>query len=209
MVTALLLGLANCQKAEDGDTIILLGKEKYVIPLENMIPDSLQTVFPSQFGDIPTGYIPPNVEGEYVVSDKQFLYANLLPLHDDQEMHLRISNQHNRVANVELYEYGTVSTDTAFIMGSGQYFTLYLTEDRAVEVYGTQCINTRCVVISGEKTSEGIRNLRFGNIILDAKDNGNPYITAFLPGMFFIYKDQDGLSENCDWFDHQTEGGQQ
>lgn len=205
----LLLGLTHCQKAEDGDTVILLGKEKYVIPLEDIIPDSLQTAFPSHLGDIPRGYIPPNVEGEYVISKKQFCYANLIPLHDDQDMHLRISNQHNRVANVELYEYGTVCTDTAFIMGSGQRFTLYLTEERITEVYGTQCSNTRCVVITGEKTSNGIRDLRFGNIILDAKDNGNPYISSYIPGMYFIYKDQDGLAENCDWFDHQTEGGRQ
>ena len=209
-ITGMLLGLANCQKTvEDGESVILLGKESYVVSLAEMIPDTLQIVFPSHFGNMPEGYIPPNIEGEYVISRKQFCYANLIPLHDDQDMHLRITNQHNRVANVEFYEYGTVCTDTAYIMGSGQKFTLYLTEDRETEFFGAHCTNSRCVIISGEKTDEGIKDLRFGNIILESKENDDPYISAFIPGMYFIYKDEDGLSENCDWFDHQTEGGRQ
>lgn len=30
----------------------------------------------------------------------------------------------------------------------------------------------------------------------------NPFVGSFIPGWYFIYKDQDGLAENCDWFDN-------
>jgi len=204
----MMLGMACCQKtADEGDTVILLGYESYVVPLMDFMPDTLRTVFPSHFGSMPEGYIPPNIEGEYRIGKKQFCHANLFPIHDTEDMHLRITHQHNRVAHVELDEYGTVTTDTAYIMGNGPKFTLYFTEVKETTFFGAQCSNTRLVVISGEKTDKGIKDLRFGNIILDEGESSDPYITAFVPGMYFIYKDEDGLSEYCDWFDHQEGDG--
>ena len=203
-----MLGLTLCQKpADEGETVILLGHESYVVPLAELMPDTLHTTFPSHFGSMPEGYIPPNIEGEYRVGKKQFCHANLIPIHDSEDIHLRVTNQHNRVAHVEFDEYGIVCTDTAYVMGSGPRFTLYFTEEKETEVFGALCRYTRLVIIAGEKTERGITNLRYGNIILEAGESSNPYITAFIPGMYFIYKDEDGLSENCDWFDHQAKGG--
>ena len=51
-----------------------------------------------------------------------------------------------------------------------------------------------------EKAPEGIKKLRFGSLILDASEEVNPFFGTFVPGWFFIYKDQDGLAENCHWF---------
>lgn len=199
-----IIGLTNCSKSTyDGDTIILLGTESYVIPLNDMIPDSLKVVFPNYLGEIPEGYIPANIEGEYLISKKEFCHSNFVNLFDNLDMHLRITKQHNRVAKVEFYEGGTVVTDTAYIMGTDQSFTLYFTEEKEMLFMGNTAKVQRCVVITGEKTDAGISNLMFGNIILKAYQGDNPFIGNFIPGWYFIYKDEDGLSENCEWFDNQ------
>ncbi|MBQ6306143.1 MAG: hypothetical protein IJK78_06225 [Bacteroidales bacterium] len=206
-VITILYGLAGCQKDNgDGNDIILLGKELYVVPLGNILPDSLKLVFPAHFGDIPKGYIPPNIEGEYAISKKEFCHSNFIELSDTLDMHLRITYQHNRVACVELHEGSTVCTDTAFVMGSGNRFTLYMVEERNMSFYGNHFI-TRCVVITGEKAEQGIKNLRFGSIILSAICDENAFIGSYKPGWYFIYCDGDGLAENCNWFAYQGRGG--
>ena len=196
----------HCTKEDTfDDTVILLGKESYVIPMMEMIPDSLQDKFITQMGNPTEGFIPPNIEGEYRISEKQFCQSNFVDLMDHQDMHLRITNQHNRVATVEFHEGETIRTDTAFVMGSGRRFTLYMTEVRSMSFYADFTI-TRCVVITGEKTDQGIKNLYFGSIILDADNGGNPFLGVFTTGWYFIYKDKDGMSENCEWFgDNSTE----
>ena len=126
----------HCTKEDTlDDTVILLGKESYVIPMMEMIPDSLQDKFITQMGNPPEGFIPPNIEGEYRISEKQFCQSNFVDLMDHQDMHLRITNQHNRVATVEFHEGETIRTDTAFVMGSGRRFTLYMTEVRSMSFY--------------------------------------------------------------------------
>lgn len=197
-----LIGLTNCNKNTYDETIVLLGKEAYVIPLNDLLPDTLKSKFQLHMGVMPEGYIPPNIEGEYVISPKEFTYSNFVNLFDNMDMYLRITKQHNRIATVEFYEGGTVVTDTAFIMGSGQLFTLYFKEEKGMTAYGYTSEIERCVVITGEKADQGIKNLVFGNIILEAKQGGNPFIGNFIPGWYFIYKDKDGLSENCNWFDN-------
>lgn len=204
---ALLYGLTSCHKETgNGDDIILLGKEQYVVPLGSILPDSLKQVFPIHFGDMPEGYIPPNVEGEYVIRRKQFCHSNFIDLSDTLDMYLRITRQHNRVACVELHEGSTVCTDTVFIMGKGKSFTLYMVEERNMVFHGIHMI-TRCVVITGEKTDQGIKNLRFGSIILSAVCDENTFIGSYKPGWYFIYRDGDGLAENCNWFGDNGRGG--
>lgn len=200
---SVLMGFTNCNKSNyEGDTIVLLGTESYVVPIEDMIPDSLEVKFPNYIGGIHVGYIPPNIEGEYVISKKEFCHSNFINLSDNLDVHLRITEQHNRTAKVELYEEGDVVTDTAYVMGNGQLFTLYFREFKELTLNDYTAQVERSVVITGEKTEEGIKDLMFGNIILNAWQGDNPFIGGFIPGWYFIYKDKDGLSENCDWFDH-------
>lgn len=196
--------LISCDKnTYDEDTIILLGTESYVTPLNALIPDSLKVEFPKYLGEIHTGYIPPNIEGEYLISKKEFCHSNFVNLFDNLDMHLRITKQHNRVAKVEFDEGGTVVTDTAYVMGTDQLFTLYFTEQKEILFYSNISKVDRCVVITGEITDTGIKNLMFGNIILKAYQGNNPFIGNFIPGWYFIYKDNDGVSENYNWFDNQ------
>ena len=68
--------LLSCTKNDD-TTVILLGEEAYIEKITDVIPDTLQHVFEEYFGTIPSGYIPPNVEGEYIISPKQRIFSNV------------------------------------------------------------------------------------------------------------------------------------
>lgn len=202
-----ILTATSCKKEPThGDSIILLGMEEYVEPIAGFIPDTLRTHFINHFGTMPEGYIPPNIEGEYLIGRMKFCHSNHVAAGDGSNMHLRITNQHNRVAHVEFDDKGTVVVDTAFIMGNGQRFTLYFTEEKHVAIQGEFSIK-RSVFITGEKTLTGIKDLRFGSIILEANDDGNVFVGGFKPGWYFIYQDEDGISENCNWFNDNEEGG--
>lgn len=199
----IVLAMTQCKKESSaGDSIMLLGTEDYVRKLTEIIPEEWQNDFFTSYGDMPQGYIPPNIEGEYVISPKQFICSNFVDLSDDLDMHLKVTDQHNRVAVVEFHEGETLRTDTAYIMGSGQNFSLYFEEERTMNFYGSLSSVNRLVLITGEKKPEGIKYLRFGSIILDVHESVNPFIGAFVPGWFFIYKDRDDLAENCHWFGH-------
>ena len=196
---AVVLTHTNCNKSDDNTTIVLLGTEHYVKPIAEFIPGSLQTTIDYRLGTMPEGFFPCCVEGEYVISPTKFCYSNFVDLSNSNDIHFRISNQHNRVAKVEINEGGTVVTDTAYLMGHGQFFTLYLKEIR--QQYKSSAIE-RSVIIKGEKTDDGIKDLMIATIVLDASQGQNPFVGSFIPGWYFIYKDQDGLAENCDWFDN-------
>lgn len=200
-----LLGLAGCSIPPD-ETIIFVGPESYITPLDQMIPDAWQSSFFSNFDSLPQGYYPPNIEGEYRISKKQFCTSNLgYDLSDSLDMYLRVVNQDNRLASVQFFEGGTVWTDTAFITGNDPWFSLYFKEKRALVSYGTTHTHRRFVLFTGRKSEEGIHDLYFGTVILGADNGDDPYVGAFIPGWYFIYKDQDGLSENSDWFSHEED----
>lgn len=201
----LVFGFIGCSFKPD-ETIILLGTESYVVPMKEMIPNEWETAFLSGFDQMPEGLFPPIIEGEYRISKKQFYTSNLgYDLSDSLDMYLRIVNQHNRLASVQFFEGGNVWTDTAFLMGNDPWFTLYFKEKRALVSYGTTHAHLRFVVFTGCKSDEGIRDLTFGSLILGADNGDDPYVGAFVPGWYFIYKDKDGLSEYCDWFSHVDE----
>lgn len=203
-IIVLLFVLGSCnKKTYNDDSIILIGTEDYVAHLENIIPDSIDSDFRAFLGDTPEGYIPPNVEGEYLISNKVFCGSNFFDIFDDCDMHLRISGQHNRMATVEFHESSIVVTDTAFVMGIDNSFTLYFMEKREIHFYGNEFWVDRCVVITGKKQEWGIEDLMFGSIIMKAYKGDNPFIGTFIPGRFFVYKDADGRSVNCKWFDYQ------
>jgi hypothetical protein len=200
IVVNILLSMTQCKKESTvGDSVILLGTENYVKKLTEIIPEEWMNDFSTHYGELHQGYIPPNIEGEYAISPKQFVYSNFLDLSNDLDMYLKVTDQHNRVATVEFYEGETLRTDTAYIMGSQQYFSLYFVEKRTLDFEGDLSTVSRVVLITGKKTLEGIKNLRFGSMILDVREGANPFIGNFVPGWFFIYKDQDGLAENCHW----------
>lgn len=190
--------LTSCVK-DGNDTIIYLGQENYIPPIETVIPQELLDVFTDSVGEIYRGYIPPNVEGKFVIHPKQRVLSNNLvswPLSVvEPDMVLLLDNQHNGVVvTCECNEAIVTSTDSIYIMGHDAFFTLYFKERKQFVDQGFETIITRAMMIVCEVCKEGIRNLKYADIILDVQDNSDGLIVQYPEGQYFIYEDGDGLS---------------
>ena len=74
-IVALFL-FSNCTK-NDNTTVVLLGEESYVEDMLSVIPDTLLDVFDTHFGGIYNGLIPPNIEGDFLMTQKQRVFSNI------------------------------------------------------------------------------------------------------------------------------------
>ena len=197
-IAVLLLSLTllffACTK-NDTSTLILLGTESYVEDILNTIPDTLRETFEQQFGEIPQGHVPPKIEGDYMVAPKQRCFSNLpmWPLDVvEPNMSLHFTNQHNRVVEINLAEELEMFTDTVYITGYDNYFTVYYQEYKSLIIEGAEeAILKRGIIIKGEMCEEGIKNLYFANIIMDVQGVVTDELVT--PGQFYIYRDGDGL----------------
>ena len=189
---------ASCTK-NDESTIILLGPETYVESIVEAIPDTLRKVFEEQFGEIPQGYVPPNVEGRFVVAPKQRCYSNVpnWPLGVlEPNMSLSLTNQHNSVVELNLAAATETFSDTVFIVGHENLFTVYYQENKEMDFNGNAVVLKRGIIIKGEMCDEGIRDFYFANIVMDVSGEGAEDLVK--PGQFFIYKDGDNLARKED-----------
>ena len=190
----LLFFLFACTK-NDSTTLILLGTEYYVEDISNSIPDTLKNIFEQEFGKIPQGYKPPKIEGDFIVTPKQRCFSNVAtwPLGVvEPNMSLHFTNQHNRVVEIHLTEALDMFTDTVYITGYDNFFTVYYQEYKSIVIDGNEAIIKRGIIIKGEMCDEGMKDLYFANIIMDV--NGNVSDDLVKPGQFFIYRDGDGLA---------------
>ena len=205
---ALMMGgflLTSCTK-NDENTIVVIGTEYYIDDILTVIPDSLQTQFRAAFGEIPQGAVPPKIEGSYVVDPKARVGSNVAdwPLQvTEPNTYLRFEKQHNGIAVMDLAEATEQATDTVFVMGNGNKFTVYFIEDKSYQlpVNGQtfQVWMKRGIVMRGQMTNEGIADFRLASIIMRAEDNSNGMLSQYAPGSYFIYKDGDGKAENFEW----------
>lgn len=191
--------LLSCTKNDD-TTVILLGEEAYIEKITDVIPDTLQHVFEEYFGTIPSGYIPPNVEGEYIISPKQRIFSNVpednWPLDIiEPDINITMSRQHNRECILQLKEATETLTDTVYITGYDNLFTVYYTEEKTLQHSGYEHYITRNVIFKGEMTDYGIKNLKIASIIVNADDNSHGNMIQYKRGDFFLYEDGDNLSE--------------
>lgn len=209
LIMSAMLCLTGC-KPGTGDTIILVGDESGFKSLQDLMTPDLEPATQNAFleamksysGSLPDGVYPPDIMGEYKISNKQYLASNIgFDLFDDgQDVLLRVFNQYNRMAKVDFSEGGVSRIDDAYITGSGNQFTLYFTEERDIEIMNEIYHYNRLIVITGTIVNDGIRELYFGNIILNVINGQNPLVGNFKPGWYFLYKDEDGLSDQGQWF---------
>lgn len=192
------LVLQACTKNDD-TTIILLGTESYVEDILNAIPDTLRDTFEQRFGEIPQGYKPPKIEGDFVIAPKQRCYSNVAnwPLDVvEPNMYMRFSDQHNSVVVFTLAEATNTFTDTVFVVGHNDMFTVYYQEVKEMTINNDNVVLKRGIIIKGEMCDAGIRNLYFANIIMDVITNSS--VPLVERGQFFIYKDGDGIARKED-----------
>ena len=190
-----ILFLLSCTK-NDNSTIVLLGTESYVETIIDAIPESLQTVFEQQFGEIPHGYVPPKIEGNFIVAPKQRCYSNIAywPIDvTEPNMSMHFTNQHNSVVEINLVEATETFTDTVYVIGHDNLFTVYYQETKQIPINGNHAEMKRGIIIKGKMCDEGIKDLYFANIIMEVTGDINGVLAQ--EGQFFIYKDGDGLAQ--------------
>ena len=193
-----IFGMNSCLK-EGTETIVYLGYENYIPQIEEVIPQELLKFYEDSIGEVPRGFIPPDVEGSFVINPKTRVLSNNLvswPLEViEPNMTISISNQHNGIiVNFDCSEATMTPTDSVYIMGHDKYFTIYFREVKEFVDEGFTTTITRAMILTGEIYQEGIRNLRYADMIIDVYDDSNGLIVQYPPGQYFIYKDGDELS---------------
>lgn len=195
------LALSSCMK-NNGETIVLVGPEYYVDYILDVIPDSLYYEFYSCFGDIPDGPVPDSIEGSYLVAPKLRVKTNVgLPVDVvEPDVTLCFKEQNNGVVTLEMIEYTQTETDTAFVMGNGNDFTVYTVENKSYDLTenGTTYHVTmqRGLIMAGKKDHQtnGLADFRMATIVL-ANESTPPGASLQPVGSYFIYKDGDGMAE--------------
>ena len=196
---------ASCTK-NDETTIVLIGEELYIDDILTVIPDTLKPAFDAVFGTIPEGPVPPKIEGSYVVDPKQRVSTNvdIWPLTVvEPNVYLKFSEQHNGVVTMDLNEATEQMTDTVFVMGHNNDFTIYFVEDKSYDVpFGEQSFHVRVkrgIIMKGTVASNGLSDFKIASIIMEAEDDSHGVIGQYAPGSFFVYRDGNGLAENFEW----------
>lgn len=194
--------LSSCTKNDD-NTIALIGTEYYIDDILSVVNDS---AFLADFGSYPQGYIPPKIEGSYVMGPKQRVYSNVpgWPLSIvEPNVYLRFSKQHNGIAVMDLNESTEQVTDTVFVMGGNDDFTVYFVEAKAYDIaYDSTTYHVkmkRGVIMKGKVTETGLANFRMASVIMEAEDDSNGAMSQYPVGSYFIYKDGDNLAANFEW----------
>lgn len=200
MMSALLT--TSCTK-NDETTITLLGQEKYIDDIIDVIPDTLLTVFNNNFR-IHRGYIPPNVEGAYRFSPKKRKISSVpqqyWPLSTiEPDVDFKFEDQHNRMATFSHYEELTTKTDTVYVIGHDTYFTTYYIEDINLDYGFGEVKYKRGIIYSGRMKKNGIGTLAYASIIMEVEDYTNGHVDTYPVGSFFLYEDGDGLAEEIEW----------
>lgn len=193
--------LSSCIKENNGQTVALIGTEYYIDGINSVIPDSLQGKFEAMFQGIPTGAVPVSIavpdsleEDAYVVHPNMLVKTNLWNVSSPipyPDVYVRFSEQHNGIVVVELAESMEQRTDTAFIMGTNNDFTVYFVEDNDISA---DVHVKRGVVICGTWAQGGLSHFRMAFVVLEAEGHQAP-----TPGTYYFYKDGDGLAERCVW----------
>lgn len=198
--------MTNCTKNDD-TTIVLLGQEQYIEDILNVIPDTLQHVFGSGI-NINQGYLPPNIEGEFIFSPKTRVMTSVeteyWPLNIvEPDVKIKFIDQHNRVATFIHFEENETRTDTVYVIGHDSKFTVYYQENKILDYGWYEIKYKRGIIYSGIMKEDGIRALTYASVIMEVEDElaGYGYHEEAWPvGTFFIYKDGDGVSQKEEWY---------
>ncbi|MGV8135196.1 MAG: hypothetical protein AB2L20_08275 [Mangrovibacterium sp.] len=173
-------------------------------PIEDVIPEDILVQLKS-YMTIYSGTTPPDIAGTYLVSPSELVFSsdgNLDPGHIFADLYFRLSNQNDKT-NILTYEgkqinsekeiIDTATSDEVSVVGSGDNFTAYfISSGYAGEIY-----NKDATIISGTKTTSGIKNFSYAFVMLEkGADPDNILIEV---GTYRIIKDGNGLASNTTW----------
>ena len=148
--------------------------------------------------EIYDGVNPPNVEGVYLSSPTVLVYTSdnvFEPGKTFADKYYKFENQNSTNNTIDYQAKQSTAIQTgngAFISGSGNNFTIFFNStERDGEI-----TTKMALIVSGTKTSEGIRNLKYAFVMLDKYDPNNKKMDV---GTYRVVKDGDGISEPASW----------
>jgi len=171
--------------------------------IEDVIPEEVLDKW-GEYIDIHRGTTPPDVTGCYFLDPQETVYC------EDQgnggydpgtlvySLYIRLYDQDRRNNTISMQEmssnqWSESEGNGAFIMGEGNDFTIFFDmEGTAENIY-----YRTATVISGTKTSAGIKDLKYAFVMTDKGDD--PENKLMRVGVYRVFRDQDGLSVNATW----------
>lgn len=190
-----------CNRDQTITTVINIAAEVDT-RIDDVVPEYIQDKI-EEYIPIYKGVNPPSVEGAYRIEPFECLYCEdygdggyapgtiVVP----QDIRFYNQNQKDNTIGYEGYEGDSYESapSGAFISGSGNYFTIFFNTTGVS--YG---INVKtALVISGEKTAGGIKDLKYAFIMVEKGSDPNNKLMK--EGVFRIFLDGDYLAENYPW----------
>lgn len=206
--------LSSCTKVNNKETIVLIGRESYIRDIEEIFSKNpvCKASFDSvkKYMDLNYGSIPPKIGssgGKYIVEPTIVFKSNVEYMPNSTvmpEVYLGFEHQHNGIVTVEFVESSIpLVTDTAYIMGNNQDFTVYFPEKREFDQpYNGVTYHVtmeRGIIMSGSVTPEGLSDFCFASIVMNTEVEPQGNLPLYDIGTYFIYKDGNGLAEKRDW----------
>ena len=194
---------------EEDDETLVLPKGIKMIPIGDVIPEDILVQLKNQM-TIHSGTTPPDIAGTYLVNPAELVFSsdgNLDPGHIFVDVYFRLSNQNDKT-NILTYEgkqmnsekkvIDTATSDEVSVVGSGDNFTAYFIETGNAETVNNENTDYRsATVISGTKTTSGIKNCSYAFVMLE-KD-ADPDNILIKVGTYRIIKDGNSLASNTAW----------
>lgn len=176
--------------------------------IDQIIPDDIRKTM-EPYITIYDGNNPPNIEGIYVIDPMEVVYdmtGNYQPGEKQFAMvYFEISNQNTTTNTLDYREQevinGVVGSESkgegAFISGEGNNFSVYFNTTGVTHLDTYDVTSTHALVISGTKTNDGIRDLRYSFVMVDKGDDPEEMIIN--KGDFRVFKDGDNWAEKTHW----------
>ncbi len=193
-------------------SVLVIGKTQ-----DDEVDDRIHTVIPEEIRDVIDEYIPiydgmnpPNIEGSYYLSPQILIGSSL----SYDQIGKEYSAEYQKYGNQDM-EKNTIDMvrvqgggsewdkgSGAFISGTGNNFTIYFDmagessyiNDSGVEI----SVPTKMAyIVSGTKTSSGIKNLTVGFVMKEKGYDPDDMIVDV--GTFRFFTDQDGMCEATSW----------
>lgn len=194
-----MLTLPSCLK--EGDKTILVNDPQDIPFITDYLPEDLLNMFGEEhvfFGDQP-----PVVDLEFK-SMHQYVATNLQPPFAPQPGQLSPITHYHKINQqyLQIADYISMTSEETYckvispvyLTGRGNDFTVYYHETPQTDGHPKHA-----VLLSGTLTANGIRNLMYGYKILKYNDSIVPP-TVYPANSIFIFKDYDGLAEECIWY---------
>lgn len=176
--------------------------------IENVIPEDLVNKMSEKI-TIYRGTNPPMIEGCYFIDPFVTVYCEdegnggFEVGHVMNSYIIRFLNQDNlyQTLDYEGKSYNLASSEKgegAFISGSGNNFTVFFSTIGTTKTNNGHTVSDKtALIISGTKTSSGIKNLYYAFVMIEK--SGDVDGELMNEGVYRVFKDEDGLSVNYTW----------